>query len=154
MPQTIMIDGFRDSAPEFYRLVQEQLKERDIPNVRISFVKEFGRKLGFLRREEVPCLQVGDGTRYEIVLAYEYGGSFCVSTRAFWKNARTAKKDRQGKLSWAEGIHAEMLSRVVDLAVKDALAECERSNVAEAMTDELQPEPASINGSSRVALAG
>lgn len=121
MAMAILIDGFDGDLEEFYGLVQEEIRKREIPGVEIEAASEFRSKGWFARGESAPQLKVQDDAHRVFILAYQFGRSFHVSTRAYWRTYKMGEKDRQGKLAFLEEVRSGAFSETIDRAVRTAL---------------------------------
>jgi hypothetical protein len=121
MAMAILIDEFDGNAPELYELVQAEIAKREIPGVKFASASEHRSKGWFSAGESAPMLSIADDTHKVQVLAYQFGRSFHVSTRAYWQKFKMADKEREGKLVFLEEVRSGVFSETVDRAVRAAL---------------------------------
>jgi hypothetical protein len=121
MALAILIDDFEGDPAELYALVQEEVKRREIPGVKFEGAAEYRSKGWFSAGESAPSLKIVDETHSVMLLAYQFGRSFHVSTRAYWQKVKMAEKERQGKLWFLEEVRSGAFSETVDRAVREAL---------------------------------
>jgi hypothetical protein len=137
MAMAILIDEFDGNPQELYELVQEQVKKREIPGVNFLSGSESRSKGWLSGSESVTTLSIVDGTHRVNLLAYQFGRSFHVSTRAYWQKWKMADKEREGKLVFLEEVRSGVFSETIDRAVRAALAVH--------LEKKQRPVPASLN---------
>lgn len=121
MAFAVMIDEFDGSPQELYDLVTEEVKKREIPGAKVKADHEFRSKGWFSAGESAPSLSIGDDTHRVELLAYQFGRSFHVSTRAYWQKVKMAEKEREDKLWFLEEVRSGAFSETIDRAVRKAL---------------------------------
>lgn len=137
MALALMIDEFDGDPGELYGVVKEEVQKREIPGVKITDASEYRSKGWFSSGETAPSLSIADETHRVLLLAYQFGRSFHVSTRAYWQKVKMAEKEREGKLWFLEEVRSGAFSETVDRAVRAALARH--------MEKRQTPVPASLN---------
>ncbi len=137
MAIAILIDEFDGNPEELYQRVSENVKKREIPGVKFGTSAEFRSKGWFSSGESAPRLEIADDTHKVYLLAYQFGRSFHVSTRAYWQKTKMAEKEREGKLWFLEEVRSGAFSETVDRAVRAALAQLLEKHQA--------PVPVSLN---------
>jgi hypothetical protein len=121
MSMAILIDEFDGNPAELYDLVQAEVKKREIPGLRFTDASEYRSKGWFSAGEFAPMLSIADETHRVQVLAYQFGRSFHVSTRAYWQQRKMAAKEREGQLFFLDEVRSGAFSETIDRAVKAAL---------------------------------
>ena len=122
MALRILVDEFDGDASELYELIQAEVKKREIPGIKFSGATEYRSKGWFAGSEKAPVLTVGDDTHKVHVLAYQFGRSFHVSTRAYWQKEKMGDKERAGLLVFLEEVRSGAFDETVNRAVRAALA--------------------------------
>ena len=119
----ILVDDFEGDAEEFYQVVAEEVDKKEIPGVQIRRSAQSRSKSGgwFAGVETVPALTVADKTQKVAVIAYPFGRSFHVATRAYWTDMKFAQMEREGRLYPLEEIYSGCFQETVDRAVRAAL---------------------------------
>ena len=112
MAMAILIDEFDGNPQELYELVQEEVKKREIPGVNFFSGSESRSKGWFSGSESVKTLSIADDTHRVNLLAYQFGRSFHVSTRAYWQKWKMADKEREGKLVFLEEVRSGVFSEI------------------------------------------
>jgi hypothetical protein len=121
MALSILIDEFDGDPGEFYGLVQEEVKKREIPGCRFKDSSEFRSRGWFSAGETAPSISVETEEYRVMVLAYRYGRSFSVSTQAYWQKPKMAEKERSGKLWFLEEVRSGAFSETINRSVRAAL---------------------------------
>ena len=125
----MLIDEFDGDPKELYELIKEEIKKRDIPGVQFADTQEYFSRGWFSANETAPCLIVTDGTHEAKVFAYQFGRSFHLSNRLFWRDYKLAEQQKEGKLDFlAEvrlGLFDENIERAVRLALGRYLEKCQ-----------------------------
>src|SRR3989442_9501412 len=121
MALAILIDEFDGNPTELYELIHDEVKKREMPGVKFFSSNERRSTGWFSAGESAPMLVIADDTHKVNVLAYQYGRTFHVSTRAYWQKLKMADKERQGKLVFLEEVRSGVVGETVDRAVKAAL---------------------------------
>ena len=119
----ILIDEFEGKPFELYELVKEQVQKRDIPGIKFGDYLEFRSKGWFAGHESAPYLNVYDDTHEVKVLAYQFGRSFHVSTRAFWRTFKMIERERNGKLDYLEEVRSACFSETINRSMRAALTQ-------------------------------
>ena len=163
MAWTALVDEVQGEPAIFYEFVVKQIQHRQIPDVSFSMANEFGKKvtkkwtgadiakeaakayvtggLSLLfrgdKREKWPSLAIEDRFSRAVVCAYQYGNSFHVSVRNFWKDRKMAGKEREGRLAYGDevisGCFDESIERAVQQALYDYLGSLEVQEIPEEM---------------------
>lgn len=123
MAMAILIDEFEGNPQELYELVTLEVKRREIPGLKFGESQEYRSKGWFSSGESAPQLEIADDAHKVLLLAYQFGRSFHVSTRAYWQKLKTAEKERAGKLAFLEEVRSGCFSETVDRAVRAALTQ-------------------------------
>ena len=121
MALAILLDAFPGDPQELYELVVEEVHKREIPGVQITGATERRSKGWFAAGEVVPSLTIADSEHKVMLLAYQFGRSFHVSTRAYWQKVKMAERERDGKLVFLEEVRSGCFSETVNRAVRAAL---------------------------------
>lgn len=122
MAMAILIDEFDGNPAELYELVQAEVKKREIPGIQFGEAKETRSKGWFAGKESAPTLSIHDDAHKVHLLAYRFGRSFHVSTRAYWQTMKMADKEKEGRLVFLEDVRSGAFSETIDRAVRSALA--------------------------------
>lgn len=121
MALAILIDEFDGDPQKLYEMVTDEVKKREIPGVKFESSTEYRSKGWFSSGEIAASLKVGDDTHRVEILAYQFGRSFHVSTRAYWQKVKMAEKEREGKLWFLEEVRSGAFSETIDRAVRASL---------------------------------
>ena len=123
----ILIDDFNGDSKEFYAFVKQEVEKREVPSATFEDGTEVrGKKGGFIGgliagSESAASFVVSDKIQFVKVLAYNFGKSFLVSTRTFWKDRKFAQEETEGKLLWLEEAYSGCFTETVNRAVRTAL---------------------------------